>query len=53
VHGLTFRLTFDASSSRISPYVAGPVQAATAMQPSAQLAPADQYRSGFDLQLDL
>jgi outer membrane receptor for ferrienterochelin and colicins len=51
--GLTYRLTLDASSTSRGPYVAGPLQAATSAQASAELAPVDRFRAGIGLQYDL
>ena len=52
LRGLGYRLTLDASSTARGPYVAGPIQAATPTQPSAQLAPIDRLRAGVGLQYD-
>jgi outer membrane receptor for ferrienterochelin and colicins len=52
LRGLAYRLTLDASSTARGPYVAGPIQAATPTQPSAELAPIDRLRAGLGLQYD-
>jgi hypothetical protein len=52
IRALTYRTSVDYAFGSRSPYVAGPVQAATARQPSAELAPVDQFKVGFGLQYD-
>jgi outer membrane receptor protein involved in Fe transport len=49
VAGLSYRATVDAALASHNPYVAGPVQAATPDQPSAQLSPVDRFRVGVGL----
>ncbi len=53
LRGLTYRTSVDYAFGSHSPYVAGPVQAATPNQPSAQLAPVDQFKVAVGLQYDL
>lgn len=53
VKGLTYRLSSDYNFVSHSPYVAGPLQAATATQPYATLAPVDQFVTMLGLQYDI
>jgi len=49
VKNLSYRLTASWSRSDRSAYVAGPIQAATPEQPSAELAPVDTFRTAVAL----
>jgi outer membrane receptor for ferrienterochelin and colicins len=52
VTGLSYRFFADYSVAGTNPYIAGPVQAATAAMPSATLSPVDQFRTTLGLQYD-
>lgn len=51
--GLSYRASAHYNAAAHTPYVAGPNQAATDTQPSAQLAPVDRFRTTVGLQYDL
>jgi outer membrane receptor for ferrienterochelin and colicins len=49
VAGLSYRVSADLALSDRNPYVVGPIQSATADQPSAQLSPVDRFRLAIGL----
>ena len=53
VTGLSYRLSASYASNTHSPYVVGPIQAATPAQPAAELSPVDQFRVTVGLRYDL
>lgn len=53
VSGLSYRASARVSTSEDTPYVAGPTQVATPTQPSADLAPTDQFRALVGLRYEL
>ena len=53
VRGLSFRLSAQYSFADRSPYVVGPIQAATPARSWAELAPVDRFRTTAGLAYDL
>ncbi len=51
--GLTYRLGADYSVAKETPYVIGPIQAATPEQPTPDLAPTDRFRAFVGLEYKL
>jgi outer membrane receptor protein involved in Fe transport len=53
IGGLSYRMSADYAFADKNPYVAGPVQMGTPLQPAAQLSPVDTFRTTIGLQYDL